>query len=184
MELRYLEIFCKVLELRSFSKAAGALRLTQPTVSIHIKALEEEFKTRLLDRLGRTVTPTRAGEILYKYARDIVRLKQEAIESLGEFSGKIKGALTVGASTIPGEYILPALITRFKKSYPNVAPALKVGDTMDIYNMVIEGAVDVGVVGSQIKDRNIISKRFLEDELILVAQAFTQGEGVRHKDHT
>jgi DNA-binding transcriptional LysR family regulator len=178
MELRYLEIFCKVVEQKSFSKAAEALSLTQPTVSIHIRALEDEFKTKFLDRLGRTVAPTRAGEILYRYARDIVRLKEEAEGSLGEFSGKITGGLMVGASTIPGEYILPALMSKFKKVYPKVVPVLRVSDTRGIYGMVLTGEVDVGVVGSQIKDRNIISKRFLDDELILVAPASFKGARV------
>jgi DNA-binding transcriptional LysR family regulator len=181
MELRYLEIFCKVVEHGSFSKAAEALRLTQPTVSIHIKALEDEFKTRFLDRLGRSVVPTRAGQILYRYARDIVRLKEEAEGALGEFSGMMRGALTVGASTIPGEYILPSLITRFKKHYPHVVPTLRVGDTKDIYGMVLEGEVDVGVVGHGIKDRNLISKSFLDDELVLVAPASFEGSEVTNK---
>jgi len=75
MELRYLEIFCKVVELKSFSKAAEALFLTQPTISNHIKALEDEVGIQLLDRLGRNVTPTKAGEVLYRYGREIVKKK-------------------------------------------------------------------------------------------------------------
>ncbi len=169
MELRYLEIFYRVVECGSFSRAAEELHLTQPTVSIHVKALEDELSTRLLDRLGKTVVPTQAGRILYKFAKEIVRLKEEARTSLEEFGGRIKGRLSIGASTIPGEYILPSIISRFRENYPDVIPLIRVGDTMDIYGMVLHGEVDIGVVGSPLRDKNIVSREFLEDELVLVA---------------
>lgn len=169
MELRYLEIFCKVVEYGSFSKAAESLYLTQPTVSIHIKALEDELSTRLLDRLGRKVLPTSAGEILYGYAKNIVKFKDEARLALDQFSGRMKGTLAVGASTIPGEYIIPAYLSRFKALYPEVYPTLKIADTREIHHSVLEGSVDIGIVGSLIKDRNIVTEKFLEDELVLAA---------------
>ena len=180
MELKFLDIFCKVVELKSFSKAAGALHLTQPTVSIHIKALEEEFSTKLLDRLGKKVIPTQAGEILYRYAKEISRLKDEARLALDQLSGRMRGRLLVGASTIPGEYILPEFLGPFKKDYPDVFPVLRIGDTEEIHAMVLDGEVDVGVVGSIIEDRNILSTEFLDDEMILVsAPAFRRTSIVR-----
>lgn len=169
VELRYLEIFCKVVEHGSFSKAAESLYLTQPTVSIHIKALEDELSTKLLDRLGRKVVPTSAGEILYGYARNIVRFKDEARLALDQFSGGMKGTLFVGASTIPGEYIIPAYLARFKAMYPEVYPSLRIADTREICRSVLDGAVDIGIVGSFVKERNIVTEEFLDDELVLVA---------------
>ena len=169
MELRYLEIFCKVVELKSFSKAAEALFLTQPTISNHIKALEDEVGIQLLDRLGRNVLPTKAGEVLYKYAREIVRLKSNAIQELNEFMGNVKGSLIIGGSTIPGEYILPEYIARFKKGYPNIAVTLRLGDTQDIINLLIDGNIEMGIVGSRTDDKRIDRREFLNDELILVA---------------
>jgi DNA-binding transcriptional LysR family regulator len=182
MELRHLEIFCKVVEHGSFSKAAVALSLTQPTVSIHLKALEDSVGTRLLDRLGRSITPTRAGEILYKYAKEIVRYKAEAEGALNEFSGSMRGPLTVGASNIPGEYILPSYISRFKERFPEIVPAIRIGDSQSIYNLVLEAGVDVGVVGFEIKDRNIVSRKFLDDELFLVASAKFKRDEVSTED--
>lgn len=182
MELRYLEIFCKVVECGSFSKAAEALYLTQPTVSIHIKTLEDELSARLLDRLGRRVVPTSAGEILYGYAKNIVKFKDEAQLALDQFSGKIRGNLIVGASTIPGEYIMPLCLSSFKSLYPEVYPMLKIGDTRNIYNLVLQGEADIGVVGAHIKDRNIIVKRFIEDKLILVAPYDFKKSGVTKKE--
>jgi len=171
MELKYIEIFCAVAELKNFSKAAQALHLTQPTVSIHIKSLEDEFSTRLFDRMGRTVLLTQAGEILYRYAKEIVQLKDDARLAMEKLKGTMSGRLVIGASTIPGEYILPPLLARFKDSYPEIFPALKIGDSSDIYKSVLEGEVDVGIVGAAIRDTNIVSKKFLDDELVLVSSA-------------
>ena len=171
MELKYIEIFCAVAELKNFSKAAQALHLTQPTVSIHIKSLEDEFSTRLFDRMGRTVLLTQAGEILYRYAKEIVQLKEDARLAMENLEGTMSGRLIIGASTIPGEYILPSFLARFKDSYPGIFPALKIGDSSDIYKSVLEGEVDVGIVGAVIRDSNIVSRKFLDDELVLVSSA-------------
>ncbi|MBW2174690.1 MAG: LysR family transcriptional regulator, partial [Deltaproteobacteria bacterium] len=88
MDLWRLQIFCRVVELRSFSKAAKAVYLSQPTVSSHIKDLENHFECKLVDRLGREVTATKAGSLLYDYATKIIALKQEAENALAEFQGK------------------------------------------------------------------------------------------------
>lgn len=169
MELRHLEIFCKVVELKGFSKAADALYLTQPTISSHIKALEDALQVRLLDRLGREIVPTKAGNILYNYAKEIVRLKKEAKEALDQFIGRMKGNLEIGGSTIPGEYILPSLISEFKKIYPEIIVTLRIGDTKDVTTMVLEGEAEIGVVGAKVEDTHIENREFLKDSLILVA---------------
>ena len=93
-----MEVFCKIMELRSFSRAAEAVLLTQPTVSGHIKALEAELGLRLFDRTGKTVTPTRAGEILHGYARRILALREEAQQAINEHKGGLKGHLPSGAA--------------------------------------------------------------------------------------
>jgi DNA-binding transcriptional LysR family regulator len=169
MELKYMEIFCTVVELKSFSKAAQALHLTQPTISVHIKALEDEYSTRLLDRLGRTILPTQDGEILYRYAKEIVTLKENARRAMERITGTVSGKLIIGASTIPGEYVLPSLLAKFKKTYPDVFPTLRIGDSSDIYESVLRGDVDLGVIGTAVKDKNIITQKYLGDEIILAA---------------
>lgn len=169
MELRYLEIFVRVVEKKSFSLAAQEFGLTQPTISIHIKSLEQELEVKLLDRLGRSVVPTRAGELLFNYAKEIVRLKKEALLALGGFTGKMSGPLVVGGSSIPAEYILPGYIASFKNKYPDVFPSLMVADTGKVYAMVLEGLADVGVAGALIEDDRVKAIEFLEDEVILIA---------------
>ena len=171
MELKFLEIFCKVVEERSFSNAAQALFLTQPTISSHIKAMEDEVGIRLLDRLGREVLPTKVGEVLYKYAREIVNLKTNAIQALDEFKGVVKGRLVIGGSTIPGEYILPEYIAQFKKAHPDIRVTLKIGDTQDIMDLLLDGSIEMGVVGSRTDDKKIECREFLNDELVLIASS-------------
>ncbi len=107
MDLWQLHVFCKVVELRSFSRAGEMINLSQPTVSSHIKYLEEHFGCRLIDRLSREALPTKAGELLYTYARELITLRDEAETALAEFHGKIRGNLVIGGSTIPGCIFFP-----------------------------------------------------------------------------
>ena len=171
MDLRQLEVFSGVYELRSFSRTASALRLTQSTVSEHVRLLEEELGTRLFDRLSRETVPTRAGELLYGYAKQMLALRAEARQALGEFLGQVTGNLLVGGSTIPGEYVLPAVIGRFRERHPRVSITLQISDTRGIVHAVLEGQVDVGVVGADPSGRGLEVKPLMPDELVLVVPA-------------
>jgi DNA-binding transcriptional LysR family regulator len=168
MDLRQLEVFVGVYELRSFSRAASVLRLTQSTVSEHVRLLEEELGTRLLDRLSRETVPTRAGELLYGYAKQMLALRSEARQALDQFLGQVTGTLLVGASTIPGEYVLPAVIGRFRVRHPRVAITLQISDTRGIVQAVLDGQVDAGVVGANPSNRALEVKPLMPDELVLV----------------
>jgi DNA-binding transcriptional LysR family regulator len=168
MDLRQLEVFAGVYELRSFSRAASSLRLTQSTVSEHVRLLEEELGTRLFDRLSRETVPTRAGELLYGYARQMLSLRTEARQALDQFLGQVTGTLLVGASSIPGEYVLPAVIGRFREKHPRVAITLQIADSRGIAQAVLDGQVDVGVVGADPGNRGLEAKALMPDELVLV----------------
>jgi DNA-binding transcriptional LysR family regulator len=182
MELKFIEIFCAVVELKSFSKAAQALHLTQPTISVHIKALEDEFSTKLLDRLGRTILPTQDGEIFYRYAKEIVTLKENARRAMERVTGTVSGKLVIGASTIPGEYILPQQLAKYKRAYPDVIPTLRIADSSDIYESVLRGEVDLAVIGMAVKDKNIIVRKYLGDEIVLAAPASYKASLVNKDD--
>ena len=171
MDARQLEIFVKVAELGSFSKAAEALFLTQPTVSEHIRGLEEELGVRLLDRLGRGAAPTKAGQLLLGYGRRILELHREARQALDRFQGRMSGELVIAASTIPGEYVLPALIGRFKEKYPDIAISLLIGDTQRVVEWVLEGRAELAVAGAQIDHRALEYRELMPDELVLVVSA-------------
>ncbi len=171
MDLKQLEIFAKIVDLKSFSKAAEAVYLTQPTVSGHIQSLEEELGQKLLDRLGREVVPTKAGKVLYDYAKKMVFLRDEARQALDQLTGRMRGEVVVGGSTIPGEYLLPATIGRFRGKYPEVTVVLKIGDTSEIINKVLEGECEIGVVGSKVDDNRLEYSEFVKDELSLISSS-------------
>ena len=126
MDIHRLEVFCKLVELKSFTKAAEAVFLSQPTVSEHIRSLESELQEKLIDRLGREALPTQAGKIVYKYAQKIIQLRNEAVQAIENYKGNLAGHLYIGASTIPGTYILPEIIGLFKAQYPAIQVTLKI----------------------------------------------------------
>jgi DNA-binding transcriptional LysR family regulator len=168
MDLWQLHIFCKVVEQRSFSKAGNLVDLTQPTVSSHIKELESHFGCRLIDRLAKEAVPTREGQLLYKYALKLLSLRDEIEAAISHFTEHISGNLTVGGSTIPGGYILPEAIGDFLQRHPDVYPAMRVGDTVDIVGGILNGELDIGVVGARLPDRPIEQQKLLEDEMRLI----------------
>lgn len=167
MDIHRLEVFCKVLEMKSFTKAAEAVFLTQPTVSEHIRALEEEVGEKLIDRLGREILPTPAGKILYQYAKDLIRIRNSAVQAINKFKGDLSGHLLIGGSTIPGTYILPALLGAFKARYPSILVTLKIGGSGEIVEKLIEGNLELGLIGVKWDDRRILLEEIFSDELIL-----------------
>jgi DNA-binding transcriptional LysR family regulator len=171
MDLRRLEVLAKVAELGSFSRAAEALFLTQPTVSEHIRALEVEVGLPLLDRLGRGTTPTPAGRVLLEYAHRMLKLAEEARQAIEHFQGRMSGTLVVGGSTIPGEYVLPALMGQFKAKYPDIAITLRVGSSRQVSEWVDEGRVELGVVGARPALRSLTARELMTDELVVVVPA-------------
>jgi DNA-binding transcriptional LysR family regulator len=168
LDIHQLEIYAKVAELKSFSKAAQAMYLTQPTVSQHITTLENHLGTKLFDRLGKEVVLTKAGEVLYKYAKQITGLRGEAEQALDHFLGKKSGHLTLGASTIPGEYILPPLLGKFKEQFPAIKTTLRIGDTEEIVDELLTRKIETGIIGAKISNSRLQFIPFVEDELILV----------------
>lgn len=168
MDFRHLESFCRVAELKSFSKAADALQLTQPTISGHILTLERSLSVRLFDRVARESRLTKAGEILYRYACEILTKRREALNVLSQFSSAIQGELWIGASTLPGEHILPKLLGEFKRDYPNTAISLKIGDTKEIVKSVLEGQVELAIIGGKIAHPSLRYELFGEDEILVV----------------
>jgi DNA-binding transcriptional LysR family regulator len=169
MDLRHFETFLKIAELKSFTKAAEAICLTQPTVSKQIVELERFFDIKLIDRTKKTVALTRAGEILLKYAKDFVNLKKDAVEAIADFRGVKKGTIIVGASTIPGIYILPKVLSAFKKQYDGIQIKLIISDTKDIIEKMEDGDIDIGFVGAKNDSRKIDYKKFVDDTIILIA---------------
>jgi len=167
MDLWQLNIFCKVVELRSFSRAGNQVHLSQPTISSHIKDLESHFGCQLIDRLAREAIPTSAGELLYRYSKQLIAMKDETESALSEFLGTIRGRIRIGGSTIPGVYILPEVIGCFIREYPQATAALTISDTEHIVQDVLSGAVQLGVVGAKTAEKLVHQEKLMEDALCL-----------------
>ena len=168
MDLWQLHIFCRVVECKSFSKAAEVVHLSQPTVSSHIKDLEQHFGCPLIDRLSKEAVPTQAGRLLYDYARRLLALRAETETALSRHQGKLQGHLVIGGSTIPGGYLLPRMIGKFKAQYPHVRLSLIIEDTQQIIAGILQGALELGVVGAESREKNILQERLIEDEMRLI----------------
>lgn len=169
MELRQLETFARLVEVKTFTRAAEELSLTQPAVTRQIGALEGELRTRLLDRLGRRVAPTAAGEALYRYAVDIVRLADEARRAVEDVAAGVSGRLSVGASGTASTYLLPAIIRRFTQNFPAVEMSVHTAPSASIAQMVRENAVDLGVVMNFTAREGIRAVTVARYESVLVA---------------
>jgi len=169
MNIHQLETFVRIIEAKSFTKAAEELCLTQPTVSKQIVDLEQFFQVRLIDRTKRSLALTRAGEILFNYAKGFLALKREAIDAMAAFRGLKSGSLRLGASSIPGVYILPPILKAFKSRFSGVELTLVLSDSKDITSRVENGDIDVGFVGSREETKRIAYRKFLEDNIIFVA---------------
>jgi DNA-binding transcriptional LysR family regulator len=167
MDLHRLEIFCKLAELKSFTLAAEALSLSQPTVSEHIRSLEEMAGDVLVDRLGRELRLTPAGQILYRYAVKLLHLRDEARQALADFRGELAGRLVIGASTIPGSYLLPQVIGAFKANHPTIQITVKIANTAAVGEMVLKGEAGLGLVGSQVPEKRLRFAEVYLDELTL-----------------
>jgi DNA-binding transcriptional LysR family regulator len=179
MDLWQLHIFCRVLECKSFSKAAEAVHLSQPTVSSHIKDLEAHFGCLLIDRLSKEAVPTQAGRLLYDYARRLLALRAEAEMALTQYQGRMQGHLAIGGSTIPGGYLLPRVIGKFKVQHPHIRLSLIVADTGRVINAVLEGTIEVGVVGAESREKNILQERLIEDQMRLIVPAGHPWSGLK-----
>ena len=168
MEDHKLKVFCTVAETRSFSKTSEIIHLTQPAVSLQIQALEEMYETKLFDRSSSRVILTPAGEVLYKYAKEILALYAAAEKVLGEMTGLVKGSITIGAGSTIGNYMLPSVISDFRKTHPKIKVHLSVANMQRIIELLNAGNINVGLVEGDVKRQKIVVDKLLSDELLLI----------------
>ncbi|MGB3223303.1 MAG: selenium metabolism-associated LysR family transcriptional regulator [Desulforhopalus sp.] len=171
IETRHLKIFVTVYKTRSFTKAAEELYTSQPTVSEHIQNLEARLNCKLFDRLGRSILPTSEAEVLYPRAMAILEDLQRLDEEISATRNNVSGELIIGASTIPGAYILPGLAASFKQEYPDISFEIRINDSARIVEAVASNELLLGVVGAKIAASKLNFQPFAEDELILAAAA-------------
>jgi DNA-binding transcriptional LysR family regulator len=168
MEDHKLKVFCTVAETRSFSKTSEIIHLTQPAVSLQIQALEEMYETKLFDRSSSKVTLTPAGEVLYKYAKEILALYSSAEKVIGEMTGLVKGSITIGAGSTIGNYLLPSVISDFRKTHPKIKVHLFVANMQRVIELLNAGNINLGLVEGDVKRQKIVVEKLLSDELLLI----------------
>ena len=164
-----LKVFRAVAEHLNFRKAAEHLFLTQPAVTLQIKALENDLGVRLFDRAAGRVSLTRQGRLLLGYANKIAKLVSEAERELGADDGKVSGELPLGVSTTIAQYVLPRLLGAFLDECPRVQFSLHSGNTSQIVQLLLEGKVSIGLIEGPSRDRGVRVEPFMEDDLVLIA---------------
>ena len=168
MDIRQLEAFVYTVKYQSFSLAAQKLYISQPTVSAHIRSLEEEFHTQLLKRTTKSLSLTPAGTKLYSYATEILTLQQKAIV---ELANETKPQLRIGASSVPSLYFLPELLSAYHAVHPDIRVYASCSDSLDVVHKVDDGICDIGLVGTTTSDTSCEFLPFASDELVIAAPA-------------
>jgi DNA-binding transcriptional LysR family regulator len=167
MDTRQLAAFCTVVERRSFSQAAEKLGVTQPAVSLQVRALEERLGQTLLDRSGRRVEPTEAGLRLYRSAQRMLALEEQLYDEVAAESDELRGTLAIGASTGPGAHLVPLLLCEFQREHPDLRIALSIWDTQMVSDKVAARELELGVVGALRRSRSLEFEPLVRDEIVL-----------------
>jgi LysR family transcriptional regulator, low CO2-responsive transcriptional regulator len=168
LQLPYLVTFSKAAELSNFSGAAKALRLSQAAVSQRIQALEKTLGKSLFKRRGGRVLLTGAGQKLYEYAQRILDLHRETRREVTGHQAPLSGELLLGASSVPGEYLLPALLSIFGQKHPHVRVRASVSDSMSVMAQVERGEVSVGLVGKKAGNPHLEFRYLASDRMVLI----------------
>ncbi len=169
MNFRQLEVFLAVAESGSFSKGAEATFLTQSTVSQHISSLEQELGIRLLDRTAKGALPTEGGKILLDRGRRIMTEMRGITPAINRFKGLEDVSLTIGASNIPGNYMIPQALPHLLRRFPRLAITVFQGNSHDILGKIKRHEVEIGIVGSKFADDGFSYVPLGQERIILVA---------------
>ena len=164
-----LKTFITLVEIKNFTKTAALLNMSQPNVSLHIKNLEKDFQTTLIERSPKSLKITPTGDLLYDRAKQIIMIYEQTKQEILEHHQLIKGELKIGASFTIGEYILPSLLIKLQTDFPELEIHVVIGNTEEIVELVRLLEVDIGLIEGQTNDKNISVKAFMKDELFIVA---------------
>ncbi len=168
MEFRQIEAFANVVKHKSFSKAADASYLTQPTISQHVTSLEKELGVILLNRKSREIVPTEVGKEFYNFATDMINIREKAIIATQKEKEKLSGIIDISASTVPVEVYLPEIMAGFNREHPEVKFYLEVIGSRRVIDNVAEKRVELGFVGEKVEGSGLRYHKIYEDELVLI----------------
>ncbi|WHY85128.1 selenium metabolism-associated LysR family transcriptional regulator [Neobacillus novalis] len=168
MDLHQLYVFTKVVEHKSFSKAAEDIFLSQSTVSSHIQGLEKMLGIRLFDRVGRESILTPQGERLYQWALKLLLIKDQALLDLKQGMTELRGMVKIAASSVPGQFIIPEMVKQFRKDYPEVLFHINQSSSKIVAEKVLNGSVDIGILGEKYEDDKLRYIPLLKERLVLI----------------
>ncbi|HIY55204.1 MAG TPA: LysR family transcriptional regulator [Candidatus Dorea merdavium] len=168
MNLKQLEAFVQVAEGKSFSKAAKELFLTQPTISAHIASLERELNARLFVRNTKEVSLSEDGKDLYRYAKQIIDLQKQIEERFETEEEGSRHCITIAASTIPAQYLLPRVLKRFNEKYPDEQIKIMESDSSKVVSQIVDHIVDVGFTGTVLEKKHCRYLPFYKDKLAVI----------------
>lgn len=168
MNYERLNTFITVYEQRNFSDAAKILFVSQPTITSHIKALEEELESKLFERTTKKIIPTESARILYKYAKRIVRFTQLAQKEIRNINDIPHDDLPIGASMTIGEYILPSFLKQFKDQFPLITINTKITNSENIITQIKNRQIDIGLIETVTDETELKIEPILEDEIVLI----------------
>ena len=165
MELKHLLSYAAVVRLGSFSRAAEELYIAQPTISLHVRQLEEELQTKLLVRTTKNIEVTEKGREVYECASRILQLRDRITEACSDEERRV---IRLGASTIPSAYILPEVLPSYVKSHPTTYFIIDQGDSRSVAEKLAEGVIDIGLIGMKPASSDIVSEPFYEDSVVII----------------
>lgn len=186
MDFKQIEAFVNVIKFKGFSRAAEATFLTQPTISAHINALEKELRLQLIDRTKKEAIPTAEGKLFYNYALTMLNTREQAIYSLQNFSLNINGTVDIQSSSIPGEYLVPGLISEFRKEYDRARFHLLQSDSAMVANSIKSHKGEIGFTGRK-ENNGLTYKLLMKDKAVLITpqdSPFQEGECLKLNDIT
>jgi LysR family transcriptional regulator, transcriptional activator of the cysJI operon len=166
-----LQVFYTVAHRLSFTKAAEELFVTQPAVTKHIRGLEQQFQVKLFERRGNNIRLTEGGELLLRYADELMRIYNRLEQDMNGLSGSEKGCLAIGASTTLAQYVIPEMLAAFRKKYSDITVTLTTGNTEDIEQALLKGTIDIGFIEGHTRNKQIRYLPFRKDEIVLIGRA-------------
>jgi DNA-binding transcriptional LysR family regulator len=171
VRIEWLRSFLAVTETGSFTRAARAVRRSQPAVSTHVRELETNLGARLFEHVGHGVRLTRSGEAVAREARRILDAVRDLRMAAADSAGTVQGLIKIGASTTPGNYFLPGLLARFERLYPRARTTFTIGNSAKILDLLRVNEIDLGVTGLEPDPSEFVSRKFARDEIVLFAAA-------------
>jgi len=169
MDFKQLEAFVQVIENASFSKAAEAIYMSQPSVSIYINTLERELDTTLVNRSTKEVSPTLAGKIFYENAKELLTLKNNSVERIMNLSGIFAGEINILASSVPSQYILPEILSGFIDIHSGISFVVKQADTLEVARSIAAQKAEIGFSGGIVENSKCDFKEFMTEQLVIIA---------------